>query len=173
MNKILKPFLNANMLAIGIYACNPTFAGNSLCNKVEAVHFSCQFKSLKYASICRPLDAAADYLEYRFGTQSKIEMSYRSDKTKHNSAFHRGEVAYVNNSDQVLWFKNKGYVYRIYSPIKGVLGLIVSRKGAHIARLECINHRNSIIGDLDFKSHYVREHGPGGRLDFESLWSTP
>ena len=47
---------------------------NQLCKPNEEIIFACQLKNLKWVSVCK--EKNEQYIVYRFGTKSKIELQY-------------------------------------------------------------------------------------------------
>lgn len=144
----------------GAVACSQPSARNaSLCNSQEKVIFACGFKNNKVASICGSPDAAQSYVEYRFGSKSAMELTYKSSQVTPARLFHRAEVVYANNAEDTIWFKNGRYTYSIFLPARGTPGLEVSRDGDVVAHLECKGGWSGVTGDPKMPSRFIEDHG--------------
>lgn len=68
--------------------------------------FSCGFKNNKMVSLCVSPDAAEGYIEYRCGSKSAMELAFKASKATADRIFHRAEVVYASNAEDMIWFKN-------------------------------------------------------------------
>lgn len=142
----------------------------TLCTAGEIRVFSCTLKNAKIVSVCASPDAARRYVDYRFGSPSKMELVYSASATVPAHRFRRGEVVYANNSEDTLWFTNGAYRYSLYDPTRGVPGLTVSKNGAEVARFECGNNGRGATAAFSIASPFIADHGTGNLMKFEQLW---
>jgi hypothetical protein len=158
-------FIGCVFSAPTLQAAEPT-----LCEDSEIAVFSCMLKNTKTVSICASASPARGYVDYRFGTRSNVELRYSANVDHPDNKFHRGEVVYANNSDEMIWFTNGKYRYSVYSPIRGVPGLIVSLHGDAVVRLECKNNGRGATEAFNAASSFIIEHGTGDLATFEKMW---
>lgn len=144
---------------------------STLCEPVEKVIFSCGFKNAKTVSICGSSDNAQSYVEYRFGRANNIEFKFRASAKDPKHQFHRGEIAYANNSEDMIWFRNGKFRYSIFMPTRGGPGVEISRDSKVEARLECSGGWGNIKGKRTMESKFIIEHGSGDLSKFEPLWT--
>lgn len=112
-------------------------SSQTLCNQDEKVFFSCNVNR-KIVSICiTPKRAPTPYMEYRFGTEKKIEMTYRGDSL--HPKFKRVAVTYASNTATILWFRNDDIDYLLNFPMNGGPSLEVKKAGKTIAKMACKN----------------------------------
>lgn len=163
--KFLTVFICCFCAAPTLQAAEPT-----LCEDSEIPVFSCMLKNSKTVSICASASPARGHVDYRFGTKSNVELHYSANVDSPGNKFHRGEVVYANNSDEMIWFTNGKYRYSVYSPIRGVPGLIVSLHGNAVVRLECKNKGRGATEAFNTASSFIIEHGTGGLATFEKMW---
>lgn len=158
-------------LLFGLAASSNAHAEDAtLCTAGEIRVFSCILKNAIIVSICASPDAARRYVDYRFGSPSKMELAYSASATLPGHRFHHGEVVYANNSEDTLWFTNGAYRYSLYDPTRGVPGLTVSKKGAEVARIECGNNGRGATASFSIASPFIADHGTGGLMKFEEFW---
>jgi hypothetical protein len=170
MNYSLYPIITK--LLLGFFSIAPLShaAEPTLCKSNETPIFSCGFKNKKIVSICYPKNSQQGYVDYRFGNKSKVELTYSANPHLPEQKFHRGEVVYANNSDDMIWFKKGNYRYSVYSPMRGGPGLSVSLNGEVVTRLECNNSGRGATEALKTPSPFIVEHGTGDLTKFEKLW---
>jgi hypothetical protein len=145
-------------------------AESTLCASDENIIFSCELKNKKIVSVCSSSSPKQDHIDYRFGKKSKVELSYSANTQLPTQKFHRGEIVYANNSEDVLWFKKGNYRYTVYSPIRGDPGLSVALNGDVITRLECNNSSGGTTDSPKTSSPFIVEHGTADLMTFEELW---
>ena len=141
----------------------------TLCKASETPIFSCKLKNTKTVSVCASSHSTRSYVDYRFGKISKVELTYSANDQIPDHKFHRGEVVYANNSDDILWFTSGKYRYSIYSPTRGGPGLSVSLHGDVVSRIECSNSGSGATEGAKAPSPFIIEHGTGGLTTFEKL----
>lgn len=118
MNRV--PTWRAALLC-GLAASSNAHAKDAtLCTVGEIRVFSCTLKNAKIVSVCASPDAAPRYVDYQFGSPSKIELAYSASATLPVHRFHRGEVVYANNEEDTLWFTNGAYRYSFHDTTRGV-----------------------------------------------------
>ena len=109
-------------------------------------------------------------LSLRQEVQSRVELSYSANTQLPTQKFHRGEIVYANNSEDVLWFKKGNYRYTVYSPTRGSPGLSVALNGDVITRLECNNSGGGTTDSPKTSSPFIVEHGTADLMPFEESW---
>ena len=170
MNNFPCPLSRAILVACISSVSLAQAAESTLCTANEIPIFSCKLKNMKTVSICAYPHAVRGHVDYRFGTKSKVELTYSANANFPGQKFHRGEVTYANNSDEMIWFTNGKYRYSVYSPIRGGPGLTVSLHGEFISRLECDDSGRGATEALSTASPFIVEHGTGDLTTFEKLW---
>ncbi len=108
LNRLIVPFLL-------LLPCEISIA-NTLCTPSEKVLFSCNLKnSKKTASVCAPtnLTSTEGYLQYRFGTQKKLELVYPPTKKSTQELFYWRELRPYQSSLRELTFKSGDYYYTL------------------------------------------------------------
>ena len=137
--------------------CSVGFA-NTLCNKNENIFFSCK-TGKKIISICtsNPIGSTSGYLQYRFGTNNKIQLQHPSSKlhphnffTLYSSSFSRGYITHLN-------FSIGKYSYAVYDTLTGnfspsnghtkTSGVKVIYEGKVISDLQCLDTKHTKIYD--------------------------
>lgn len=101
----------------------------SLCLKTEKTLFTC-VTGKKIISYCGQPNK---FLEYRFGTPKRIELSYRVDANKNAN----NKITHAILGNDIFFFKNKGYFYTLSIPMKGLPNLQVKKDQRHVSSLEC------------------------------------
>lgn len=142
------------------------------CESSENSIFSCGFKNSKIVSLCGSSDRAHTYVEYRFGSKTKIELNFRSSIDSAEHKFHRGEVIYASNSATVIWFKKGNYIYSIFMPARGGPGLEVTKRGDVVTRMECKDGWTNVKGKHETSSPLITDHGSGDLTKFKPLWES-
>lgn len=141
-------------------ACTHVHAsGAALCASQEKVIFTCGVTNNKMVSLCGSSDAAQSYIEYRFGSKSAVELTFKASKATPDRIFHRAEVVYAGNAEDTIWFKNGQYTYSIFLPARGAPGLEVSRRGEIAVHLECKGGWGGVRGNPKLESRFIRDHG--------------
>jgi hypothetical protein len=120
-NKLRFDRISRLRAAFSLFACllASSACAQSLCRPGETVYFSCRVAgSQKTASVCGDATRDADpFLQYRFGTNRRIELEYpatRLDSLKRFS-FHRLMSKPDNSLIYELSFKNGSYYYMVVS----------------------------------------------------------
>ena len=147
-------------------------SSTTLCTKTERTHFSCKVAKDKLLSVCgsRLLTAKSGYIQYRFGTPSKVELVYPPTPDHPNGRFYFHEGAYSGGYMDHLSFKVGAYSYVVYdhfssakSPIEtnskdaGVLVIDPSQNEIYFkcrtpkdARFDDANFLDAVLQDEDF-----------------------
>ena len=94
MNKLI---LIGSMIVL---SCS-NLQAKSLCLKTEKTLFTCE-TGKKVISYCSQPNK---FLEYRFGTPKRIELSYRVDAKKNSN----NKINHVIMGNDMFFFENKGY----------------------------------------------------------------
>jgi hypothetical protein len=136
--------MNKTAIALLLASFLPTvsLAAETLCERNEVVRFSCRIKnSAKTVSVCssKILNEDSGYLQYRFGTPKKIELTFPSERKNTLGEFtwesHRPYQGYYDS----LGFVNGEYMYTIYMAVgldtEPSYGVTISKNGtAEITR---------------------------------------
>lgn len=140
----------------------------TLCLHDEQIFFSCDVGK-KIVSICTtPLNTAAPYMEYRFGSEKNIEMHYRADAL--HPKFNRVEVNYASNTATILWFRNADTDYLLNFPMKGGPSLEVKKAGETIAEMSCKNGWAATIGEPEQRSPFISEKPNTDYSEVKKYW---
>ena len=140
----------------------------TLCNQDEQVFFSCNVNK-KIVSICTAQNPATiPYMEYRFGTEKKIEMTYRGDSL--HPKFNRVAVTYASNTATILWFRNDDIDYLLNFPMKGGPSLEVKNAGKTIVEMACKNGWEAVIGEPDRPSPFISEKPDADYSEAKKYW---
>lgn len=171
-NNMQKNLARASILAATcLAACNVNASpGATLCSDNEEPIFACSLENAKKIALCRKSTEVEDYLTYRYGTNSKVELTFEATDKEPKRRFYRGEVLYANNSEETIWFKNGGYLYSIYLPTRGRPGLEVTRGGEPISKHQCKAGWKNVKKNLAARSEYIIDHGRGDLSKFQLLW---
>lgn len=141
-------------LVTGLATANQPVSGTN-CYADEKVFFSCPIGS-KAVSICKPSNRkSGDYLEYRFGTPTRIELRYKGTSKDSPRKFYRADITGANNSGTSLWFANQGTHYVLNAPVRGGPFLEVFKQGKRISRFGCKRKWAEVQGDLEDKSDAI------------------
>ncbi|QBE65929.1 hypothetical protein [Pseudoduganella lutea] len=171
MSLVKSAFSYGALVGIALSVCSGLRAENkTLCKKTEVSLFSCGLSNSKVVSICASENGASNYLEYRYGTASKVELSYKADAEDKKNVFHRAEITYANNAEDTIWFHNGPFMYSIFMPARGIPGIEVSRNKDVIARHECADGWRGAWRKPSKDSPLIIDHGSGDSTKFESLW---
>lgn len=140
----------------------------TLCHRDEEVFFSCSVNK-KIVSVCAtPENAQSGYMEYRFGTTQKIEMSYRGDAT--HPRFNRLAVNYASNTATIMWFRNADTDYLLNFPTKGRPSLEIKKEGKTIAEMTCKNGWKEIVGHPEYPSLFISEKPDADYSEAQKYW---
>jgi hypothetical protein len=88
----------------------------SLCQTKEKVIFSCS-TGKKLISVCSSenLSSAAGYVQYRFGTKEKLELSFPEPQAHPSSFSTGGALMYSGGGGAYMRFNKGAYSYVVYS----------------------------------------------------------
>jgi hypothetical protein len=128
------------------------YAAPSLCLADEAKIFSCA-AGKKIISVCSSKDLAADrgYLQYRFGSSGKVELTIPADRSvlPRNSAL-SGTLVFSGGGGDYLRFQAGEYQYVVYTAIgKGwgeKDGVAIEKDGKRRAHVSCTDEPESQLG---------------------------
>jgi hypothetical protein len=134
------------------------YAVPTLCLSDEQAIFSCHTATKKIISVCASKELAPDhgYLQYRFGTPDKIEVSVPADRSisPANSAL-SGTLVFSGGGGDYLRFKAGDYDYVVYTAIgKGwgeKDGVAIEKNGKRLSHVSCKDEPVSNLG-VDFSS---------------------
>lgn len=104
------------------------YAGKTLCEKSEAVYFSCPVaNSKRIISVCGSpeISDSAGYLQYRFGRPGAVELVYPKTKEKTQQQFYWEENNNYHSGSRTLYFEIGSYSYGVFS---FELGEVLSNK---------------------------------------------
>jgi hypothetical protein len=128
------------------------YAAPTLCLADEAKVFNCT-AGKKVISVCSTKDLAADrgYLQYRFGSPGKVELTIPADRSvlPTNSAL-SGTLVFSGGGGDYLRFQAGDYQYVVYTAIgKGwgeKDGVAIEKDGKRRAHVSCTNEPESQLG---------------------------
>jgi hypothetical protein len=134
------------------------FAAPTLCLNDEQQIFSCHTATKKIIAVCASKDLAADrgYLQYRFGTPGKVEVSVPADHSVSpaNSAL-SGTLMFSGGGGGYLRFKAGEYDYVVYTAVgKGwgeKDGVAIEKNGKRLSHVSCKDEPESELG-TDFSA---------------------
>lgn len=88
----------------------------SLCQANEQTIWSCATTKNKIASVCASEDLAEDkgYVQYRFGTEAKVELEFPKDRSDSPKSFKYSRYTRPLVTMLTLSFENGGFVYEIH-----------------------------------------------------------
>lgn len=128
----------------------------TLCNADELVIFSCA-TGARVASICasKSLSKTDGYMQYRFGRNENVELSYPELGAKSVDIYTSGTMMFSGGGGAWLRFKKGPFSYTIFtatgkwgssgSPL-GVGGVAVQKDGKEFANFRCRADPTSEIG---------------------------
>ena len=122
MNKLI---LIGSMIVLS----SSNLQAKSLCLKTEKTLFTCE-TGKKVISYCGQPNK---FLEYRFGTPKRIELSYRVDANKNSN----NKINHLLMGNDMYFFKNKGHFYTLSIPMQGLPNLQVKKNQQRVSTLEC------------------------------------
>ncbi|MEX8519743.1 MAG: hypothetical protein AB3X44_14625 [Leptothrix sp. (in: b-proteobacteria)] len=112
LGKKMRPFI---VLVAAL--CSPSIYSKdvSLCTAQEQVLFTCMVKS-KTISVCgsHGFNSESGYVQYRYGTQKKIELQYPSLVTPPKGHFWFSSTPYAGGGESRLRFINSGAQYEVF-----------------------------------------------------------
>jgi len=120
----------------------------TLCGPQEVVHFSCMVKHQKTASLCASSDKTQ--LQYRFGTKTKIELSYPTELKDSPKKFFYAQYSRFQTNYEKINFKNDGVEYELNDRYEGKRSYslrIVLKDGKEVL-LPCLKHMTSEMTPL-------------------------
>lgn len=124
------------------------------CTADEQIIFSCT-SGKKLVSVCSaPKNATKNYIEYRFTSDKKSNLTYRADKDSLTHQFNRSTLTGASSASTVLWFQNQGYLYAMSDPVKGIPSLIVQKAKKEISNMACSENMKI---DLETKNPLIKE----------------
>ncbi|MGY2173582.1 hypothetical protein [Pseudomonas azotoformans] len=112
---MLKGICFLTMGAIALDALAGTSEQNYLCKTQETLLFGCD-SGPKMISVCasRDFSATTGYVQYRFGTPGKIELSYPEKPSPPKGHFWLSSTAYSGGGVAHLRFTNHGVTYAVF-----------------------------------------------------------
>ena len=158
-------------IAIFVLSVQPFIHAGSaqLCREAERSIFSCSFANGKSVSVCaHNVKSSGEYMEYRFGKPGNVEMSLVA-KGASASRFHKAEILYASNAEEILWVKNKSTIYMIHLPVRGSPSLEVRDRGKTLAHFQCQHGWGGTTVDLKDKSPFVIDHGSVSDTEISKL----
>lgn len=162
--------MTVSMASANVACGSPKGSPKSLCKANENVLFSCSLGK-KTVSLCTSDNGTApEYLEYRFGTPAKIELSYKGTATDSPLKFKRSEVTYASNAATIVWFKNSETNYLLHFPADGGPLLEVIKDGKTIAELSCKNGWADVVGNPTTPSKAIQEIPSGSVSEMSKNW---
>ena len=109
------------LLGLCITLCSQCSASESLCGTTEVALFSCP-TAYKLVSLCasRDLSQTSGYLQYRFGTKTKLDFQYPENKVHPYKKFIRSGIGYARGGEEHISFSNGSYMYVLYDILTGL-----------------------------------------------------
>jgi hypothetical protein len=135
----MKKTIQGIFLAIALSSYGTVFSKNLLTNCVngERIFFSCSSKSKVISYCASPIKSSSPYLEYRFGSPNKIELSYKVFGSDLIKKIHRADVLGASSASTAIWFTNNEISYILNDPVKGTPSLEVIENKQTIAKFNC------------------------------------
>ena len=124
--------------ALAMAASLPSMAApGTLCSTDEEIIFTCNTKRKTY-EICasRDLGATSGYMQYRAGSNGKVEFVYPKRRMLPTGKF---KFVLLARGAQ-LSFQNDEFTYEIVEPLIGTPQIWVSQKDKSLSSIECLNH---------------------------------
>jgi hypothetical protein len=120
-------------------------AGKHLCIPGEQVLFACSTSKGKLVSLCASADLSktAGWIEYRFGTPKKAELTFPTHRDGSRTAFTWGHEVYVNSEAFIVYFENGGYTYQVFdndtlgSGHQNGSGVAIEKDGKQVSIVSC------------------------------------
>ena len=157
------------ILFLALFLPSPVLAASAytLCHTNETVVFSCA-TGTRFLSICSSPDLSKDagYLQYRYGSKEKFELSYPAALQPPNGLFVPFQQMYSGGGGTFLQFTNHDYTYTIFSAIgkwgrtcftpneqpqtclKEIEGIAIRNNGNEVADIPCHKDTNFVSGEL-------------------------
>jgi len=117
-------------------------AAPNLCSEGEVVVFNCS-AGKKLISVCasRDISRTSGYLQYRFGTLAKTELSVPANTTPAPGTVVPGDLMFSGGGGTYLRFKTADISYTVYTAVSGSWGdkdgVAIDRAGKRISHLSC------------------------------------
>lgn len=155
-------------------------AAPTLCRPDETVIFSCP-TGAHTVSICasKTLSRTEGYMQYRYGADGKIDLSYPDLSTRPADAFTVGNLSFSGGGGSWLRFSKGPYVYTIFSAIGNwgterhpkaeAAGVMVTKDGKAFANFPCRSYEQSdsaFGGDLELGLKGPDEDDPSQDFSF-------
>lgn len=161
--------------------CTTCTAAQPLCQPKEVTWFSCETKKGKVISLCasRNLSNSVGYLQYRFGTESTIELQYPEQRLHPRGRFFFSSVSYSRGVTGHLTFANGPYRYVQYDELSGnnypkqghteSHGVLVLKRG--VALVDGFWPRSALITNIECTRIHPTKGGniPDGAIDNEEF----
>ncbi len=142
-----------------------------LCHRDESVIFGCSLGD-KLLSLCssKGVGATTGYVQYRYGTINKIEMTYPKKLLPPKGYFFLGQSGWSGGGENRIRFNNGKYNYLIYDTLvkvgdppslgkyKFTAGVIVGRKNIELSRKSCKNLSSGAINGNSHENFYIYEN---------------
>ncbi len=166
MNLKVKPIQGSRamklklMMGVLVLCFGARSFADTLCTSNEQAIFSCTLASRKTASLCAPKDLKAPglYLQYRFGTHQKIELTYPEEKEFHYK-FRWGFAATSPQSGgYYVDFSIGQYDYFMLAIDYNDLDIAIYKQNKLLRNLHCGNSLNDfseIIDSGNYKNFYM------------------
>jgi hypothetical protein len=137
----------------------------SLCQTKEKVIFSCG-TGKKLISVCSSenLSPTAGYVQYRFGTKEKLELSFPEPQAHPSSFSTGGTLMYSGGGGAYMRFNKGAYSYVVYSGMgKGwdKQGVVIEKNGKLLSNILCKDVSIENIGSDFFEKNAIPEDKVG------------
>lgn len=128
---------------------------STLCSEEEKTIFRCLIGN-KAASLCVNDKQNDPTVQYRYGTNEKLELVYPSTQTASSKKFKLSSTPYPGGGANRIRFTNRGYSYYMYEITITTLdsdnqpyptfesGILIQKDGKNIGSLHCENEVNGI-----------------------------
>jgi hypothetical protein len=129
------------VLVLAVLAAAPA---PSLCAPDEVVAFTCALPKKKVASLCASKDAGptTGYVQYRFGSKKKVELTFPAPKEPAAQHFLGREVHWTKGGATSLRFSSGRFAYLVYTGANNDWhwsGVVVFKGSQVVRRLACVD----------------------------------
>lgn len=139
------------ILTLTVFTVTNVSMAATLCTEEEQPLFNCMVKQ-RIISVCasKPLTKEKGYVQYRFGTKSKMEFQFPNEPSPQGRHFQLSSTAYAGGGETHLRFINENFEYIIFErTIKGDVhepgtrptiftdGIMVKKTGKIVMQYRC------------------------------------
>ena len=143
----------------------------SLCARGEAVAFTCS-TGARILSVCETDGGRG--LQYRYGTQAKLDLSYPTPGTTPAEVFRAGTLMYSGGGGAWLRFANGAYGYTVFTAIgrwgangapRTAAGVAVTKGDTDVADIACKGPDTGELGPDLFARYGLVTDDPADSFD--------